>query len=352
MIKITGKFTNYLKLFSIFFITFTITTQFIHKSTLQAEEYRLVKGTLIIDSGKNPKDIEILLSRSILGQGVIDKFTTITNQKGEFEFQEIVFTNNSIYTLLVMYNGLIHMKTLDLSEANQIQTTLRIPETSSDDSILTIPLISILILGNNETKTELKFLEIIKIKNNSNYTYVPGAKAMERLRFSLPKQYQNLNVDSSLINAQVIKVDSGFALNAYVHPGEHDIMYGYTLKYENETIHLKKNFWYYTTKIRILVPENLSINLDNNVFITETAEIGQKKYQVLTFENFEKASSLEMHLNGLPTPSIYEKIENKFNQIQFQYIPISILIILMFIIIFVSYVRKKLMDSKETNKIN
>ena len=168
MIKITRKFTNFLKLFSIFFIIFIITTQFIDTNTLQAEEYRLVKGTLIIDSGKNPKDIEVLLSRSILGQGVLDKFTTVTNQNGEFEFQEIVFTNNSIYTLIVMYNGLIHMKTLDLSEVNQIQTTIKIPETSSDDSILTIPLISILILGNNETKTELKFLEIIKIKNDSN----------------------------------------------------------------------------------------------------------------------------------------------------------------------------------------
>jgi len=346
MIKIIRKFTNYLKIFSIFIITFTITAQFIHTSTLQAEEYRLVKGALIIDSGKNPKDIEVLLSRAILGQGVIDKYTTVTNQKGEFEFQEIVYANNSIYTLVVMYNGLIHMKTLDLSKVNQVQTTLRIPQTSSDDSILTIPSISILILGNNDRKTELKFLEIIKIKNDSNYTYVPGSKPMERLRFSLPNQYQNLNVDSSLINAQVIKVDSGFALNAYVHPGEHDIMYGYTLKYENQTINLKKNFWYNTTKIRILVPENLSINFDNNISITEIAEIGQKKYQVHTFEDFKKASSLEMNLNGLPTPSIYEEIENRFNQIQFQYIPISILIILMFIIILASYIRKKLMDSK------
>ena len=101
-----------------------------------------------------------------------------------------------------------------------------------------------------------------------------------------------------------------------------------------------------TTKIRILVPENLSINFDNNISITEIAEIGQKKYQVHTFEDFKKASSLEMNLNGLPTPSIYEEIENRFNQIQFQYIPISILIILMFIIILASYIRKKLMDSK------
>ena len=346
MIKITKLFTNYLKLFSIFFIMSILIMQFDTTKTLQAEEYRLVKGTLIIDSGKNPKDIQVLLSRAILGQGVIDKYTTVTNQKGEFEFQEIVYTNNSIYTLVVMYNGLIHMKTLDLSAVNQIQTTLRIPQTSSDDSILTIPSISILILGNNDRKTELKFLEIIKIKNDSNYTYVPGSKPMERLRFSLPTKYQKLNVDSSLIDAQVIKVDSGFALNAYLHPGEHDIMYGYTLKYENQALNLKKNFWYNTTKIRILVPENLSINLNKNVSITETAEIGQKKYKVLTLEDFKKASSLEIYLNGLPTPSMYENIENKFDQIQFQYVPVSILIILMFIIIFASYIRKKLMDSK------
>ena len=82
-------------------------------------------------------------------------------------------------------------------------------------------------------------MEIIKIKNDSNYTYVPGSKPMERLRFSLPKKYQKLNVDSSLIDAQVIKVDSGFALNAYLHPGEHDLMYGYTLNYENQAIDLK-----------------------------------------------------------------------------------------------------------------
>ena len=346
MIKLNKKFTNYLKLFSIFFIISILFVQLVDVNTLQAEEYRLVKGTLIIDSGKNTKDIEVLLSRAILGEGVIDKFTAVANQKGEFEFQEIVYTNNSIYTLVVMYNGLIHMKTLDLSEVNQIQTTLRIPQTTSDDSILTIPLISILILGNNDRKTELKFLEIIKIKNDSNYTYVPGSKPMERLRFSLPKKYQKLNVDSSLIDAQVIKVDSGFALNAYLHPGEHDIMYGYTLNYENQTIDLKKNFWYNTTKIRILVPENLSINLNNNVSVTETAEIGQKKYQVLTLEDFKKASSLEINLSGLPTPSIYENLENKFNQINFQYIPVSILIVLMFIIFFASYTRKKLMDSK------
>ena len=97
MIKITKLFTNYLKLFSIFFIMSILIMQFDTTKTLQAEEYRLVKG----------------LSRAILGQGVMDKYTTVTNQKGEFEFQEIVYTNNSIYTLVVMYNGLIHMKTLD-----------------------------------------------------------------------------------------------------------------------------------------------------------------------------------------------------------------------------------------------
>ena len=245
-----------------------------------------------------------------------------------------------------MYKGLIHTKILDLSKEIQVETTLRIPQTSSDDSILNIPLISILILGNNESKTELKFLEIIKIKNDSSYTYIPGLKPMERMRFSLPKGYQNLNVDSSLIDAQVIKVDSGFALDAYVHPGEHDIMYGYILNYKNQTMNIKKNFWYNTEKIRILAPENLLINLNATISTTEKAEIGQKIYQVFTLENFNKASSLELNIDKLPTPSIYENIENKLNQIQFQYVPISVLIVLMFFIILMSYIRKKLMDPK------
>ena len=320
--------------------------QFVYPNTLKSEEYKLVQGTLIIDSEENPKGIEILLSRSIPGEGVVDKFTTTANEKGNFKFQEIPFANNSIYTLVVMYNGLIHTKILDLSKEIQVETTLRIPQTSSDDSILNIPLISILILGNNESKTELKFLEIIKIKNDSSYTYIPGLKPMERMRFSLPKGYQNLNVDSSLIDAQVIKVDSGFALDAYVHPGEHDIMYGYILNYKNQTMNIKKNFWYNTEKIRILAPENLLINLNATISTTEKAEIGQKIYQVFTLENFNKASSLELNIDKLPTPSIYENIKNKLNQIQFQYVPISVLIVLMFFIILMSYIRKKLMDPK------
>ena len=81
MINLIKKFTNYLKLFSIFFIISILFVQLVDVNTLQAEEYRLVKGTLIIDSGKNPKGIEVLLSRAILGEGVIDKFTAVAKSK-------------------------------------------------------------------------------------------------------------------------------------------------------------------------------------------------------------------------------------------------------------------------------
>ena len=87
-------------------------------------------------------------------------------------------------------------------------------------------------------------LEIVNVVNASDRTYVPGAEPMNLLRFGLPPGAKGLQIDTSLVGADAIQVDRGFAVPANIPPGEHEVMFAYHFGYEGQSVTLDKSYLY------------------------------------------------------------------------------------------------------------
>ena len=101
-----------------FFILISIGFLFIPYSFVYSDQSELtISGQLInLTSDESPvSGIEITLHISSLQKGT-QTHLAITNEKGEFEFTEITFLENSLYGVSVIYQDAIYVSSVDFDQ--------------------------------------------------------------------------------------------------------------------------------------------------------------------------------------------------------------------------------------------
>ena len=108
---------------------------------------------------------------------------------------------------------------------------------------------------------KISILEMVNISNSSDLTYTPNDNPMSLIRFSLPNSWENLQVDSNLLQAQVLQVNLGFSLMTNIPPGVHEILYSYEISYEDSDYIFNRSIPYGIDSLKIFIlPEFMKID--------------------------------------------------------------------------------------------
>jgi len=259
-------------------------------------------------------------------------YTNITDDDGKFLFEDIAFSDKSIYGLSVEYSDTVYVTSVNAIGEDIFDIELKVYETTNDNSIISINNASILLTQVDGTKKTLSILEIVTISNDSKLTYIPGSGPMDLLRFGLPPKAQHLIVDTDIAGADYLQVDKGFALIASVPPGIHDLMYTYDVYYENAIFEYVKTWRYGAGNLRLVIPEGqIMLGSDFDIPV-RPAEIGGRIYNVQEIKGISREHKSKIRLSNLPLPTFLEKTFKTFGDTKYEYLgPVGLLLFLFII---------------------
>lgn len=258
-----------------------------------------------------------------------DDLTTITDAAGAFTFTDFEYSPDVSYGVSVRYQEAIYGTDLNLSAGSPGPVVLTVYDGTSDDGIVSAGSASLLIADADPSDHTLGALEIIRLLNTSDVTYVPGQGVMELLRFGLPPGASDLILDTPLIGADYVQVDRGFALLASVPPGEHEIMFSYRFPYEAPSFTLEKSYRYGADKVRILAPEEVVSISSPSLGDPEPVTIGERQYQVVEGEGLTRGAAVSIDVDGLPMASAGQQIGSRLPDLRFEYTATAMLVALM-----------------------
>ncbi len=296
-----------------------LTIILIQPSQAVAQENTISVSGLVTNMSKNGDSLNGL--SVILHENSEDIFGETEYQlseDGKFLFENLVFDPNTQYGVSVIYKGALYGLNLDLSQGSPSPIEIQIFETIRSDELLKASLSSILINAIDVETKSISVLEIIKIVNDSDLTYVPGPAPMQILRFGLPEGAYNLMVDSSLIAPDIFQVDRGFGLSATLPPGEYDIFFSYDVPYKSNVYELRKTLRYGADTLRVVSGIEVINFADTSHGSFEVTMIGERLYNVLEASNLARNDDLSLTLIDLPTPSIKQRFSYAFRSIRWE----------------------------------
>jgi len=239
----------------------------------------------------------------------IDSIKTIN----DFEFTKIEIDETFTYFLMITHEEIPKIIFLEeIEDSNNVEIIvfdrILIPENINiiDYSIM-IPHLS--------TESEIiSILGLISFENIGNKTFYadltsPNLSGLNLLRFSLPENFENLSVDSDLPPGNVMQIPTGFALSNPVPPGQHQILYSYSMPRNTTSINYNIRFPFGAEKFKLLAPDKTDIT-KHDVLENESTLVDEKLYEVLRGEKISKGEILNIEINKIATPSFYDKFSS------------------------------------------
>ncbi len=242
----------------------------------------------------------------------------VVGPDGEFAFTGITYDADTAYGVSVVYRGALYGVNLDLSQGDPAGIELTIYEPIHSDEVLRAELVSVLISVIDPATQTLSVLEIVRLVNDTDLAYVPGPEPMQIIRFGLPDGAVNLQVDTSLIAADVFQVDRGFGVSASVPPGAHEVLFSYQIEYSGSTEEVVRNLRYGADLLRVVIPQTLAGLMDPSIGAPGVVDIGDQPYNVLEVEGVPKNHELHFTLTDLPVAGFGDRFVNRLKTVRWE----------------------------------
>ena len=295
-------------------------------AAMAQESEFVVEGQAVNGSGNNTPEFGLLVTLHQESTAGHEDSETTTDVDGNFRFAGIENIAGASYGVSTTYQGVMYG--LDVEPSQQdLPIELVVYEAVDDDSAFGIEGASLLIVQADEPRT-LWALEIITIANRSNTTYVPGTDPMKLLRFSLPPEARDLNVETSL-PGEAVQVDLGFALTSEIQPGEYEVMFSYMLPYEGSDAVLPRSYPHGTQGLRVLALPEIGALASDAMGTAEQVLIGSDVYQILVAEDLPAGSKFTVSLSGLTQPTFGDRVSKVWGKVRPQYAALGGLAVLM-----------------------
>ena len=115
---------------------------------------------------------------------------------------------------------------------------------------------------------------------------------MGMIRFGLPVNYEDLIIDSDLLGVEFIVIDKGFGVLGNVYPGEHQILFTYGIKYDDEEYIYNRNLQFDLNNLRIITEGNLNVKLPDFTYDQNDTYVNEIKYNLIEINNLIKGKRL------------------------------------------------------------
>lgn len=293
----------------------------------EPENYR-VNGKIKNGSsnGEIPAGLSVALHSEHLEKGA-GMFHTFTEADGSFEFPAIEVEEDTLYGVSVIHQGATYTQNVNPSDGASVE--IEVFDAVDSDDVVAGFNASVLFTNVDPMTRRVSIMEMITLINESRLTYVPAGGPMDLLRFGLPAGSDQLIVDTNLPGADWIQVDRGFALIASVPPGKHEVMYVYSVPYENSFLEYEKTWRYGTSSLRVVSEEDL-VEFQTDLGVDyQSVEIGGIDYRVQEAPDIQRGLKTMFRLTDLPAPTFRQSLSQGYNAMRYEFVgPVSLAILL------------------------
>ena len=305
------------KAFKIFIYILFLTIFVTNDSNLSAEHLDEFEGEFKLSgqivNGTSPSfdttyEIKLMATQNSSSE-LID--IEIINTNKNFDFKKVIIDEAFTYFLIVNHQDIptiVFVEDIENPENINITVYDRV-FTPKDIEVIDY---SIMVPHISPDSDIISVLGLISFTNNSNSTYFadltdPNTSGLNLLRFSLPENFENLSVDSDLPPGNVMQIPTGFALSNPVPPGEHQILYSYSMPRNTGSIKYNIRLPFGSKKFKILVPENSKLSTDYNL-LKDSTLVDDKKYELLQGQDIKKGEVVVIDLINISKPGALKKI--------------------------------------------
>ena len=252
----------------------------------------------------------------LMQDGNQDFKSASTDANGAFSFTDVPLAEVLGYLLVATHQGVDY--TLEILPGEALTgLELEIFETTSSIDAVGIVLDSVMIADWDVPDRTLSVLELVQLENYGNETFVPDLAQpanMAFLRFALPSNARDLQVQTQLPEGQVLQVDRGFAVTTAVPPGQHGMAFTYTVPYQGDRLDFSRRFSLGAQAFRLLIPVNLGSATSSALSSGSNVQIGDTDFRVLQAEDVPLGGTVDIQLDNLPQPSLLSTAVNSLGQ--------------------------------------
>ena len=299
-------------LFSLLFMITSLDNNFIFADHLDEFNGELKLSGQIINGTKSDNDvtyqIKLMATQNSSSELVdIEIIETFKN----FEFNKVIIDETFTYFLMITHQDIPTIVFIeDIDDPKDIIVTVydRV-FTPKDIDVIDY---SIMIPHISPESDIISVLGLISFTNNSNSTYFadltdPNTSGLNLLRFSLPENFENLSVDSDLPPGNVMQIPTGFALSNPVPPGQHQILYSYSMPRNTGSIKYNIRLPFGSERFKMLVPQKSKIETDYNL-LKDSTLVDDKTYEILQGQDIGKGEVIVIDLINITKPGAWKKI--------------------------------------------
>ncbi|MDQ2809160.1 MAG: hypothetical protein M3Z04_19990 [Chloroflexota bacterium] len=263
---------------------------------------RLVNGT---PAGTPPAGVPLTVyqidgtQQQIVARGQADS-------QGGFDWPDLRGPISARYVVSTTYQGAAYRT--DPATLPAPAVTLRVYDATADDTTIRIANAGMVIVAVDAATQQIQVLETLTLHNSGPRTFVPSTTGsrgpMGLLRFGLPDGAGNLTPDGQLAAQTIIQVNTGFATDLPLPPGDTTVAYRYDLAYgaleSGGYAALSKTLAYPVDRVRVLVPQAAFTVSSPQLAAADPAAVGSRTYRLFQGANLPAHSEVTLELRDLP----------------------------------------------------
>ena len=285
-------------------------------ATGNAQSVGSVSGTVVngTEGGAVPSGLTVFfLATNELG-ALVHSGQTETGPNGEFSFPNVLL-DGSRYLFRVPYSGVDYRQVVTSAEATTPVlegVTLAVYETTHDVSVIQVSRQVLVVAGVDPKARMVSAIEFVRFSNTSDRTLQPdlaaAAPMMSFIRFSLPPQTSELNVNSDLPAGEVISVGTGFAVTSPITPGGHNVEFSFAFPYDGDSVSYRQNLLQGAAVYQLMIPEALSSIRVSALKPAAPVDIQGTPYKVWEIKDSASRQGFTLELTNLPQPSLADRV--------------------------------------------
>ena len=283
-------------------------------ASVQAQETTDLQGQVVngTEGAAVPDDLNVLMLITGADGRLAGTGQAEPDGQGRFVFPDVEIIEGGSYTVSVDHLGVFYGISL-AADGLADSITLTIYETTKDASIIQVERQVMVLAAVDKGSRTVSVIEFVRILNPTDRTLLPDLTNLEQisfLRFALPPQPAELNVQSDLPGGDVVSIGTGFALTSPIIPGAHSIDFSYTFPYDAKTLSYRQSLVQGASVFQVLVPENIPDLAATGLNSIEPVNIQGTLYRAYEGRDFPPGQGLQLEITGLPMPGAWARFSN------------------------------------------
>src|SRR6266568_2958002 len=242
------------------------------------------------------------------GNTASDLSSATTDGHGAYSFAGLSTGKTISYAMYIRYRGAQYTSTIVSLDTKPVQqVNLTVYEATKSMANIAIVRATILLRAPDRQTGIVPVSELFIFRNLDSHTYVGSLDASQgkpnALRFSLPHTASKVTLGKGFDGYTAIQVDSGFASDAAVPPGDSQFAFTFDMPYTASDYDFDYTVVYPTVLLAFLVPPEIQASSDT---LASQGPItsGQQTYQLLEAKALLGGKEAHVQLGGLPTAPI------------------------------------------------